>query len=93
MPKVAELREIEGAVWARIEMQLGSPIQLLSPDEIDVNQKREDGYLDEIERLRAALNTIAGICLGRDTGDLPAARVHKIAVDALNEQSTDRREG
>lgn len=39
----------------------------------------------ENERLRAALDKIAGICLGRNTGDLASAKVHKIAVDALNQ--------
>ncbi len=37
----------------------------------------------EVERLRAALDKIAGICLGDRDSNLPAAKIHKIAVDAL----------
>jgi hypothetical protein len=40
-------------------MEMGSPIELLSPQEIEANRKRETGYLDKIERLRAALKPFA----------------------------------
>lgn len=53
MPKIAELREIDGAIWARVEMDLGSPTQLLSPEEIEANRAREDRQLSEIERMQA----------------------------------------
>jgi hypothetical protein len=40
--------------------------------------------LIEIERLRAALDKIIGVALGsRMDPDFPAAKVHKIALDAL----------
>lgn len=62
MPKIAELREIDGEVWARVEMELGSPIELLSPAEIEANHKRTMAYLDEIDRLRAALQDAVDSC-------------------------------
>jgi hypothetical protein len=51
MPKIAEIREIDGEVWARVEMRDGSPIQFLTRDEVDENLDREMHQLDEIERL------------------------------------------
>jgi hypothetical protein len=37
----------------------------------------------EIERLRKTLDKIAGVCLGCDATDMPAAKIHKMACDAL----------
>lgn len=59
MPKIAELREMDGSVWARLEMDLGGQsVELLSEAEIEANLNREMGYLDDIDRLRAALKEI-----------------------------------
>ena len=38
----------------------------------------------EIERLREALQKCCGVALGCRDGDLPAARIHKIVLEALN---------
>lgn len=57
MPKIAELREIDGAIWARVPIELGSPIEILSPDEIEAKSNREQRHLAEIDRLRAALSS------------------------------------
>lgn len=54
MPQIAELKDFEGAVWARVPVELGSPIAILSPAEIEANRQREERYLDEIERLQAS---------------------------------------
>lgn len=43
----------------------------------------------EIDRLRAALDKIIGIALGR--AEFPAAMVHKIAMEALGCQARDQR--
>jgi len=54
MPQIAEIKDIDGYVWVRIPMELGSPVQILSPSEIEENQERVMRYLDEIDRLRTA---------------------------------------
>lgn len=40
MPKIAELRQIDGAMWARIDMTLGSPVSLFT--EAEVQEVRMD---------------------------------------------------
>lgn len=50
---IPALREIDGAIWARAEVDLGgNSIQLLSEAEIEENQIREMRHLSEIERLQ-----------------------------------------
>lgn len=86
MPQVAELKEIDGSVWARVPMELGSPIQILAPAEIEENRKREVRRLDEIERLRAALKDIQ-----RESMGVKPPRhswYYDRAEDALNQQET-----
>jgi S-adenosylmethionine synthetase len=58
MPKIAEIREIDGGVWARVEMRDGSPIQFLTNDEIDKNREREQRYVDLVEAARDLLTAI-----------------------------------
>jgi hypothetical protein len=82
---IAEIREIDGEVWARVEMRDGSPIQFLTSDEIDKNREREQHQLDEIERLRAALSAIAEYTHGTSREAL-LLRGH--ARNALNQQTT-----
>ena len=64
MPKIAELKVIDDAVWARIPMKVGSPVELLSPEEIETNRQREIRYLDKIEsdaKVIAALREVVRI--------------------------------
>lgn len=41
MPKIAELREIDGALWARVEMLEPQPVSLLTSAEVDAIRKDE----------------------------------------------------
>jgi hypothetical protein len=85
MPKIAEIREIDGWIWARVEMRDGSPIQFLTSDEIDKNRERELHQLDEIERLRAALQYIAN---SAGCGCPCCSVAERLALEALNQQTT-----
>jgi hypothetical protein len=71
MPMIAEIREIDGAAWARLEMSLGSPIQLLSPEEIQENSDRIQRLLSEIDQMRSL-------------GEVPAEQVARTFLE--NEQ-------
>jgi hypothetical protein len=53
MPIIAELREIDGEIWARVEVGLGSPIQILSPEEIQENSDRIQRLMTEIDQMRS----------------------------------------
>lgn len=64
MPQIAEIKEIDGRIWVRVPMELGSPVQILSPSEIEENQERVMRHLDEIERLREALKDIQRESMG-----------------------------
>ena len=68
MPQIAELKEIDGSIWARVPMELGSPVQILDPSEIEANREREIRYLDEIERLNMA-EDLLGCALSHLEGD------------------------
>lgn len=81
---IAELKEIDGAMWARIEMDMGSPIQLLSPDEIAANSKREQWQLARIDCLRNALDLIWHIApLPTQSENQRLERIHEVARKAL----------
>lgn len=56
MPMIAELREIGGALWARVPLAEGAGrIQILSDAEVTQNDARLARLLSENDRLRAAL--------------------------------------
>jgi hypothetical protein len=85
MPQIAELTEIDGAIWARIPMDGGSPVQLLNPTEIEANSRREQGYLAEIASLRATLIQIRAVC--EDNPNMTTNFIDDVARIALsNEQ-------
>lgn len=56
MPKVAELREIDGAIWARIEIDAkDGVVELLSAKEIEERRNQLANLLDQIAGLRRTL--------------------------------------
>ena len=75
MPIIAELREIDGEVWARVEVGLGSPIQILSPEEIQENSDRIQRLLTQIDEMRSM-------------GSIPAKEVARYFLE--NEQLHSR---
>lgn len=62
MPQIAELREIDGAIWARIPPFSADQgvVQMLSEAEIAERDRKTSKLLDEIERLTAALRIFVG---------------------------------
>lgn len=59
MPQIAELREINGAIWARVPvMDDYGRVQILTDAEITANDQKIEGLLDENERLRTALRDL-----------------------------------
>jgi hypothetical protein len=71
MPIIAELKEMDGEIWARVEVGLGSPIQLLSPEEIQANSDKIQRLMDQIEQMRSM-------------GEIPAEEVARYFLE--NEQ-------
>lgn len=54
MPKIAELRKIDGAMWARLpDLQPPARAQILSDAEITANAEKWEALLTENDRLRA----------------------------------------
>jgi hypothetical protein len=82
MPKIAEIREIDGECWVRVETRDDSPIQFLTSDEIDKSREREQHQIDEIERLTAALETC------RELRQHDATEIKRLR-GALNQQTTE----
>lgn len=77
MPKLAEIREIDGAIWARVEMEAGSPVQFLTSAEIDANAAKWEKLLTKIDQLTDALDRI------RYVEGCPKS-IERIALDALD---------
>lgn len=49
MPKVAELKEIDGAIWARVELLEPQPVHLLTDAEVQAIRKDErEGVIEVI---------------------------------------------
>lgn len=85
MPAIAELRQIDGAMWARIPIN-GSEgrVSILSDAEIAANDQELEKAFAEIERLRAALRQVIGSC-GDAAQWVSAAR---IAREALGDEQS-----
>lgn len=104
MPVIAELRGIDGAIWARVPVTGDEgQIQIMSEAEIQAQQKREQGQLAEIERLRKLVADFAD-AVEKQAFDIPPpcpqvpvlvslAVQTRFCLDAIEQTGSDPKEG